>query len=187
VSYTAFARALHWITVGLLVLVFGLGISMTNWVSDEQKVRVYGWHEWVGITIFVLTAIRLWWRLGHPAPPIDLPRWERVTAGAIYVAMYLVLLVQPIVGWLMSTAFGFPVVYLGLVPLPGVVAEDRALAERLEGVHAALAIALAGLFVVHVAGVLFHHLIRRDAVLARMLPSVSGDPSAAARGRGDIE
>ena len=176
VVYDRTARALHWTTAILLVVLFGLGISMTRWVAEDQKIRVYSWHEWAGVTVFALTAIRLWWRLRHPPPPIDVPAWERAAATVVYVGMYLVLFAQPIVGWLMSTAFGFPVVYLGLVPLPGVVPADRALAERLENVHVTLAMVLAALFAVHLAGVLFHHLVRRDGILRRMIPGAQ--PSA---------
>ena len=161
----------------LLLVLFGLGVSMTRWVADENKIQVYSWHEWVGITVFVLTAVRLMWRLTHPAPPIAIPVWEKFAAAAVYVAMYLILLAQPIVGWLMSTAFGFPVVYLGLLPLPAPVPEDRALAERLEVVHISLAIALALLFAAHLAGVLYHHLVRRDGVLSRMIPSAARAPA----------
>lgn len=171
--YTWAARALHWLTAGLLVLSFGLGLSMTRFVPDDQKIRVYSWHEWVGITIFLATLARLAWRLGHRPPPLALPWVERVGAGAVYVAMYVVLFIQPIVGWLMSTAFGFPVVYLGLVPLPQVVEADRELAERLQQVHFTLAMTLVALFAAHIAGVLYHHLIQRDGVLRRMLPQAS--------------
>jgi cytochrome b561 len=160
----------------LLLVLFGLGVSMTRWVPDERKVQVYSWHEWAGITVFALTAVRLWWRLRHPPPPIDVPQWEKVVAGAVYVAIYLVLIGQPVVGWLMSTAFGFPVVYLGVLPLPAPVSEDRALAERLQGVHDLLALTLLLLFALHLGGVLYHHLIRRDAVLSRMLPSAAPPP-----------
>ena len=120
-SYPPLARALHWTTAVLLLALFGLGVSMTRWVPDEQKIRVYSWHEWVGITVFALTALRLMWRLTHRPPPIDIPAWEKIAAGTVYVAMYLLLIAQPIVGWLMSTAFGFPVVYLGLIPIPAPV------------------------------------------------------------------
>lgn len=179
-SYPPLARALHWTTAVLLLALFGLGISMTRWVPDEQKIRVYNWHEWVGITVFALTALRLMWRLTHRAPPIDIPAWEKIAAGTVYVAMYLLLIAQPIVGWLMSTAFGFPVVYLGLIAIPAPVAEDRELAARLQGLHEALAIGLALLFALHLAGVLYHHLIRRDAVLSRMLPSAAPPPGGTA-------
>ena len=143
---------------------------------DSRTIRrfaCYSWHEWAGLTVFALTALRLMWRLTHRPPPIDLPAWEKVTADVVYVAMYLLLVAQPIVGWLLSAAFGFRVVYLGLLPLPVPVSEDRALAEQLQEVHETLAIGLALLIVMHVAGVLYHHLVRRDAVLSRMLPSVA--------------
>ena len=160
-SYTPLARALHWTTAVLLLALFGLGVSMTRWVPDEQKIRVYSWHEWVGITVFALTALRLMWRLTHRAPPIDIPAWEKTRGRHRVRRDVLLLLAQPIVGWLMSTAFGFPVVYLGLIPIPAPVAEDKELAARLQGLHEALAIGLALLFALHLAGVLYHHLIRR--------------------------
>jgi cytochrome b561 len=180
VVYTGPARFFHWITAVLLLIIFGLGISMTRWVPDEQKIRVYSWHEWFGITVFALTALRLLWRMTHPAPPIDVPRWEKAAAAVVYVAMYLLLLAQPILGWLTSTSFGFPVVYLGIVPLPAPVSEDRELAERLASIHELVAIALALLFFAHLAGVLYHHLIVRDQVLRRMLPSVGQPPAGTA-------
>jgi cytochrome b561 len=168
--YTRPARVLHWLTAALLVLSFGLGLSMTRVVPDDQKIRVYSWHEWVGVTIFLATLARIAWRLAHRPPPLRLPWIERVGAGAVYITMYVVLITQPIVGWLMSTAFGFPVVYLGLVPLPQPVEADRDLAERLQQIHFTLAMLLAALFAAHLAGVLYHHLIQQDGVLRRMLP-----------------
>lgn len=172
-SYNRPARFLHWLTAILLVASFGLGISMTRFIEDDQKLRVYSWHEWVGVTIFLATIARLVWRLLHRPPPIDLPWIERVGSGVVYLAMYVVLLVQPIVGWLMSTAFGFQVVYLGLVPLPQIIEADRDFAERLQTVHFAGAMVLLALFAAHMGGVLFHHLIKQDGILQRMLPGQS--------------
>jgi cytochrome b561 len=169
-SYSRPARLLHWLTAILLVGSFGLGISMTRFIEDDQKLRVYSWHEWIGVTIFLATIARLLWRLLRRPPPLDLPWIERAGAGAVYVAMYVVLLAQPIVGYLMSAAFGFQVVYLGLLPLPQMVDADRDLAGRLQGIHFALAMLLLSLFVAHMGGVLFHHLIKQDGILRRMLP-----------------
>ena len=169
-TYTPPARLFHWLTVGLLVASFGIALSMTRMDAGDEKLRVYSWHEWVGITIFVVTIARLLWRLTHPAPPFDLPWIERVSAGATYVAMYIVLMVQPIVGLMMSAAFGFQVVYLGLLPLPRIVAENKELAATLQQVHFALALVLVALFLLHMGGVLYHHLMLQDGVLRRMLP-----------------
>jgi cytochrome b561 len=169
-SYSRPARLLHWLTAILLVGSFGLGVSMTRFIEDDQKLRVYSWHEWVGVTIFLATIARLLWRILRQPPPLDLPWIERAGAGVVYVAMYVVLLTQPIVGFLMTTAFGFPVVYLGLVPLPQLFEADRDFAEQLQGIHFALAMVLLSLFAAHMGGVLFHHLIKQDGILQRMLP-----------------
>jgi cytochrome b561 len=174
-TYTRPARWFHWLTAGLLVLSFTIGLSMTRVIGDDMKLQVYAWHEWVGVTIFAVTLARLFWRLRRPAPPLDLPWIERATATLVYVAMYCVLLVQPIVGLMMSAAFGFQVVYLGVLPLPKLVAEDRDLAARLQDLHFTLALALVALFVAHIGGVLYHHLVLRDGVLRRMLPGAHAD------------
>jgi cytochrome b561 len=176
-SYSRPARLLHWLTAILLLCSFGLGLSMTRFVGDDLKLRVYGWHEWVGVTIFLVTIARIVWRLLRRPPPLELPWIERVGAGIVYVVMYVVLFVQPIVGWIMSTAFGFQVVYLGLVPLPQIVEADRDLAARFQSIHFALAMVLAALFVAHMGGVLFHHLIKQDGILQRMLPSQTRRPT----------
>jgi cytochrome b561 len=174
--YTRTARVLHWLTASLLLGSFGLGISMTRWVSEDQMVRVFSWHEWIGVTVFGLTIVRLLWRLAHRPPPIELPMLERIGSQVVHAGFYVVLLVQPVVGWVMSTAFGFPVVYLGIVPLPEPVQADSELARQLQGVHVGLAALLLALFIAHLGGVLFHHLVRRDEVLHRMLPGATRRP-----------
>jgi cytochrome b561 len=72
----------------------------------------------------------------------------------------------------MSSAFGFPVVYLGLIPLPDLVPVDRALAARLQRLHFTLAMALLALVAAHAAAALYHHLVRRDDTLRRMWPGL---------------
>jgi cytochrome b561 len=124
----------------------------------------------VGVTVFGVTIARLLWRLTHPAPPLALPLAERIVANLVYVGIYAVLLIQPIIGWITSSAFGFPVVYLGFLPLPLIVAEDRAVAERFQQIHFNLAMVLVALFAAHLGGVLYHHLVLQDGVLRRMLP-----------------
>lgn len=160
---------LHWLTAVLLLVLFGLGLSMTELLEDgDFKLRVYNWHEWTGVTVFGLTAGRFWWRLRHPPPPIDLPLLERIATGAVHAAIYLVLLVQPITGWMMNSAFGFSLVYLGVLPVPDLVAEDHDLARRFQWWHQTLAIVLFALFLAHVGGILLNQFARRKDILGRM-------------------
>lgn len=182
--YAAPARWAHWLTAILLAVLFGLGISMTRWVSDDSKIQVYSWHEWAGITVFGVTAFRLWWRVRHAPPPMELGPMERLGASLVYAAMYVVLIAQPIVGWLTSTAFGFPVVYLGVLPLPAPVPVDPELAKSLQQLHFLLAMFLLLLFIGHLGGVLYHHLVLQDGVLRRMLPGArAGQGRAVVRER----
>lgn len=167
--YTRPARVIHWLTAVLLLVLFGLGLSMTELLEDgDFKLRVYNWHEWTGVTVFGLTAARLWWRTTHPPPPLELPAAERVAMGLVHGTIYAVLLAQPIIGWMMNSAFGFSLVYLGLVPVPDLVAEDHDLARRFQWWHQTLALALFVLFLAHLGGVLMNQLVRRTDILGRM-------------------
>lgn len=171
--YTRPARIIHWLTFGLILVMFGLGLSMVRLEFSDFKIRVYSVHEWIGLTIWMLTAFRLFWRWRNPPPPpVPMARIQHLAANAVHILLYVVLLTLPLSGWMMSSAFAFPVVYLGLVPLPDLVPADRALAMRLQRLHFTLAMILAALFAMHAAAALYHHLIRRDDTLRRMWPAL---------------
>ena len=163
--------ALHWLTAALILANLLLGLSMVPLPISPRKLQWYIWHKWIGVTVLVLTAVRLGWRAcDPPPPPVAMARWQRRAAAATHAVLYGLLLLVPVSGWLYSSATGVQVVYLGIVPLPDLVAKDRALAVVLKGVHLALNFGLFALVCVHAAAALKHHFVDRDAVLARMLP-----------------
>jgi cytochrome b561 len=172
--YSGVAIALHWIVALLVVCNLLLGLSMVPMHITPRKLTLYLVHKWIGITVFLLACARLAWRAGHPAPPpVPAPQWQLRAAVASHVLLYALLLLVPLSGWLYSSATGVQVVYLGLVPLPDLVAKDKALAAILKAVHVGLNSALFLLVCVHVGAALRHHFVSRDAVLARMLPFVT--------------
>jgi cytochrome b561 len=169
--YTRTAIVLHWLAALLIFCNLIVGLSMVGLPFGPQKFRVYGWHKWIGITVFLLAAARLVWRRGHPAPPpVEMPRWQRRAAHGTHLALYALMLLIPLSGWVYSSATGVSVVYLGLVPLPDLVAKDKALAAVLKAVHVTLNFTLFSLVIVHAGAALKHHVIDRDSVLARMVP-----------------
>ena len=169
--YGGAAIALHWLTAVLIVANLALGLSMVPLPIIPRKLQWYAWHKWIGITVFLLTCLRLGWRWVQPAPPpVAMPEWQRRAAEATQMLMYALLLVIPVSGWLYSSATGVQVVYLGVVPLPDLLPKDKALAEILKVVHVALNFTLFSLVCVHTAAALKHHFIDRDTVLTRMLP-----------------
>ena len=98
-----------------------------------------------------------------------MPGWQSLAARATHVLLYALMLAIPLVGWLYTSAAGFPVVYLKLVQLPDLVSKDKELAALLKLMHQVLAWSLSGVVALHVAAALKHHFIDRDATLKRML------------------
>jgi cytochrome b561 len=170
-GYTRTAVTLHWITAVLIVAGFAIGLYAVDLKLSPTKLRLYSWHKWIGVTVFWLAIARLAWRWKFPAPPLPMtmPRWERLVARGTHAAIYVLLLVLPVSGWIMSSASGVPVVYFGVWQLPDLVAKDKALADVLKLVHYGLNKTLLTLVVLHVAAALKHHFVDRDSVLRRML------------------
>ncbi len=170
--YTGAAIGLHWVIAVAIVATFSLGIYMHELPLSPDKLKLYSWHKWAGVTIFLLVLARIVWRLAHrpPAPVAGMPAWQRQAAEAVHVLLYVLMVAVPISGWLMSSAKGVPTVWFGVLPLPDLVGKDKGLGELLETAHKALNLGMAALVLVHVGAALKHHLVDRDDVLVRMLP-----------------
>ncbi|MBS1191418.1 MAG: cytochrome [Rhodocyclaceae bacterium] len=170
--YTGTAIALHWLLAILIAGSFGLGLYMHDLPLSPWKLKLYSWHKWAGVTIFLLAVARLAWRAGHRPPPLPagMPRWQQVAADAVHHVLYLLMLVVPLTGWLMSSAEGVQTVWFGVLPLPDLVGKNEALGDLLQAVHKYLNFGFAALVAIHVAAALKHHLVDRNDVLVRMLP-----------------
>ena len=173
--YSGTAIALHWLLALAIVGAFIVGVYMSDLPVSPQRLKLYNWHKWAGICILALSALRLLWRLTH-RPPADvaMPEWQRRSAHAVHILLYLLFFAVPLAGWAYSSAAGFPVVLFGVLPLPDFVPADKALAETIKPLHWMLAYVLAGLALLHVAAALKHHAIDGDGLLARMWPARAG-------------
>ncbi len=171
--YTATARGLHWLTAALVVVMVVLGTWMTVFEPKDEafKYQLYDWHESTGFTLLLLTLLRLGWRATHPAPPLpaDLAPQLRIVARANHAALYTLLVVQPIVGFLATNAWGFPFTWWGVVPIPSPIGQNEALAPVLSGIHWWGALLLVLLVTLHAVAALWHHVVRQDGTLAKMV------------------
>lgn len=170
--YTHTAITLHWLIALLIFAAFPLGVYMHDLPLSPYKLRLYSYHKWIGVTIFMLALVRLSWRATHrpPAMPESMPSWEKFAAHATHYALYVLIFIIPVSGWLMSSAKGFQTVWFGVLPLPDLVGKDKALGDLFQEAHEILNILLLGLVVGHIGAALKHHFIERDDILARMLP-----------------
>ena len=167
--YTAPAIGLHWLLALMLIGSFSLGVYMADLPFSPTRLKLYNWHKWAGVTILVLSLVRLAWRLGH-RPPADaaMPAWQATAAHATHRLLYALFFIVPLLGWAYSSAAGFPIVWFGVLPLPDFVPVDKALAEAIKPWHERSAMLMAALVLLHVAGALKHHFIDRDGLIDRM-------------------
>ncbi|MCK6374409.1 MAG: cytochrome b [Zoogloea sp.] len=169
--YSGPAIAAHWIIALLILAAWPLGAYMHELPLSPTKLKLYSYHKWIGITVLLLFVPRILWRITHrPPAALPMPAWQHKIAEGVHHLLYLLMVLVPLSGWLMSSAKGFQVVYFGVLPLPDLVAKSEELGDLLKEVHEVLNFGLLALVGLHVAGALKHHIIDRDATLRRMLP-----------------
>jgi cytochrome b561 len=171
-DYTAVAKLLHWTILALLVVQYTLAWTMPEIHRGTVPETLINLHLSVGALIILIMVLRLVWRLTHPAPPppTNLPGWQILSSRATHGALYLLLLITPVLGWMNASARGWEVTLFGLFRLPALVAEASPLGRSAGDIHVWLTwgiLALAGL---HVLGALYHRFVLHDAVLTRMMP-----------------
>lgn len=174
--YTTTAIALHWLIAVLIVGAFTLGLVMTDIPGfSPTKLRYYSWHKWAGVTVLLLAALRLLWRLKNrpPALAASMPAWQQSAAHGLHHLLYLLMFAVPVSGYLYTLAAGVPVKYFGLFQLPVFYAKNPALADIFKPVHYWLTMTMAALVVLHLLAALKHQILDRDGTMRRMLPGRS--------------
>jgi len=170
-------RVLHWLVAAVLLLSLASGLTLGFLGFEGAMERLgragtdflYTSHKSLGVALLGLMTLRVMTRLLYVVPDHDppLPAFQRVLSTAVHHLLYLALLAQPLLGWAATASGNFPVQFLHW-HLPGVVPVNEALSERLFEWHGWLGWVILGLITLHIAGALYHWLIRRDGVMERM-------------------
>jgi cytochrome b561 len=163
------ARILHWTMAVLILTMLGLGAGLIGYFGAYHL--LLSLHELLGVVVLVLAVIRVGYRLRHRPPPqiATMTRPERMIAASSELAMYVLFLAQPIVGWVMVSASGTPIILFGGPRLPSIVPADPQLYSALRTVHQVLAYLLLAAVVAHICAVTFHTLVLQDKLLHRMV------------------
>ena len=138
--------------------------------SDLQELALLANHKSVGMTVFMLAFVRVFWRFTHsvPALPLSMPRWQVRASGFSHALLYVIIFALPLSGWLFSSANAYSVSWFNVFVFPDLIGGNESRAELLEEVHETLANALLVLVVLHILAALKHGLFDRDGVLGRM-------------------
>ncbi|VWX52340.1 cytochrome b [Novosphingobium sp. 9U] len=169
--YSRVAMILHWLIALLIVLNF-----IAIWVAEDmpkpQRMQIMANHKAIGITVLILTVVRIFWRVTRRPPPFQRTQqpWERALAHAVHALFYFAMIGIPLTGWSMVSGGG-PVSLFGLFSVPPLpVPTSEAASGTFFSVHEKLAWLMIALFVLHVLGALKHQFVDRDRTLGRMIP-----------------
>jgi cytochrome b561 len=176
--YNTVAMLLHWLIAAAIIANLVLVLAAPEGRSPE-RMTMMNVHRALGLTILVLSVVRVAWRLFNPPPPPPpgLDALSRLAGGAMHLALYFLMVAIPLAGWMMVSASHFQVSWFGLFqwPLfPGFGGLDKAAGhewhETFETIHVTLGWAIIVLIPLHIAAGLYHHMMRKDNVLLRMIP-----------------
>jgi superoxide oxidase len=167
--------ALHWGTV-LCIVIAVSSVLFRELIGDKfWRMFLLDMHRQCGLLIMLAVAVRLYVRQRHGMANHmhGLPVLMQLAAKGAHWMLYATLVALPLLGWAATNAHNLSVRLFGLIPLPWISEVDSEWADTLSDYHALGAWILLGMLVMHVGAALFHHFIRRDAVLWAMLPEKS--------------
>lgn len=170
--YRAPSIGIHWLMLLLFVAVYGsIELRQLFEKGSDPREALKTWHFMLGMLAFALVWLRLAVRLSGPAPTIrpEPPRLQQLSSRLLHLALYVLMIGMPLTGWLVLSAAGKPIPFFGL-ELPALIGENKALAKQLKGLHEAVGTTGYVLIGGHVVAALYHHYIKRDDTLRRMLP-----------------
>ncbi|MEC5409689.1 cytochrome b [Paraburkholderia sp. MPAMCS5] len=170
-AYSFALRALHWLTALCMFVVIPVAWYMTTMDRhDPSRGTWVNLHKSIGLTVLLLTLIRVVTRLSGATPPLpeNIPAFERTLAHIGHGLLYVILVAMPISGYLNSYGGGHPVNWFWLFQVPAVVPQNKALGHLGAAIHYWLAFLTYALIAGHVLAVIYHQLIQRVDVLGRM-------------------
>ena len=168
--YNTVAQALHWTMAALLIyLIF---FSQYEEVSDalmEQKIQL---HSGLGTIVLALGLFRFYWRKNRPRPaPVETgPPWQKKASEFVHHLFYAIFLLSPAIGFILAALVSYPVRIFGGLEVSSWLQDNEAAADIVNSLHGLTADILTALLVVHVAAAIYHHFIKRNGLIWRMLP-----------------
>jgi cytochrome b561 len=172
-TYTKVAIVMHWVMALFILLNLSVGFFMETFANPSpQRSKVLFYHASVGIVIFTLAVFRLGWRLTHQPPSLHngIPKRQQMAAHGLHWVLYLLILLQPISGYVHRMAGNHLVSFFGLFNLPVLIGKNEPLRLFTDAIHDGGGIIIAVLVAGHIGAALKHRFIDRDAVMKRMIP-----------------
>lgn len=165
-------KVLHWVIAALFVIQYYLVYRREYFPNDtNEKLQYLLLHKSLGLSVLVLAfAMLAWRRVGiRPSMPSSMSPLELTLARYMHIALYAAMLIMPISGILMSLFGGYPVSFFGLFELPKFDNKNETLGSLFYITHVWSSYAIIPLVAGHTTAALYHHYVKKDDVLKRML------------------
>ncbi len=170
-GYGSLAIAFHWLMLVLIAAVYcAMEFKSVFPKGSASRASLANWHYLLGLTVFVLVWLRLLVRVQGDEPEIvpALPGWQALSSRILHWALYGLMIALPLLGWLTLSARGTPALFFG-VEIPALIGKSADLAKSFKEIHETLASAGYFLIAFHSAAALYHHFVRHDNTLTRMI------------------
>ena len=179
--YPATSKLLHWLVAICVLTTAPVAITMTRLSEGPTRDTLYNFHKSLGVLILILMILRLINRLAVGAPIAEpgIEPWQKTVSSVVHTSLYVLLIAMPIVGYIANSAYGAPTPFFGLFDLPPIVDKNEALSTPLFTLHRWVGWLVIILVLIHVSAALYHHFVRGDNVLQRMLPRAMGGSEVA--------
>ncbi|OGT25761.1 MAG: hypothetical protein A3I77_03350 [Gammaproteobacteria bacterium RIFCSPLOWO2_02_FULL_42_14] len=169
--YGLVSKLFHWIIALLVLVMLCVGASFQYLQSSHFTSTLVFIHKSTGVTILGLMVLRLLWRWINPVPqfPETMPTWEKLIARFVHYLFYVVIIIMPITGIVMSAAAGYSVPFWWINNLPlSFITKNESLSHFMQNWHEYVAWMIVGLYVLHTLAALKHHFKDHDNILKRM-------------------
>jgi cytochrome b561 len=169
-SFGSVTRVIHWVMSVLIITMLTVGFTMVNMEPSDLKWQIYAAHKACGLVVLFLAILRVLWIFTNPQVEVsfELPSWQRLSARFNHNLIYILLILMPASGALMTLTGGHDIDFFGVFTVKSFM-ENKEYSKIFWNVHVGCAFLLIASSIVHIAAALYHHFIRKDNVLMRMI------------------
>lgn len=170
-TYSLVARSLHWLVALLIFWAIVIGLVAKELPYSPEKIQLFIIHKSVGITVLILSLVRLVWRFISPPPPLGLSSKQEKMAHLGHWGLYALMLSVPLSGWLLNSAAGYPFAWFNLISVPHIPGVEESSKYIFQSAHNLLYYVLAIMVLGHVLMLFLHRFAQGLDLLPRMLPN----------------
>lgn len=179
--FNGVAIALHWVTALIMIPTLLIALYLDTLHEDvpgdpEIYFTWLPWHKTLGFLVLVVVLIRIPWALTHRRPAMveGMSRWQTGLAHAAHFALYALMLVLPLLGWIGTSAQRSTFELFNLIPMPYLTgSKDIPFSQDIYEIHVALGWTAVGLVAFHILAAAYHHWVVKDGAIDRIWPQRS--------------